>query len=153
MCRSPQRREGAKNVTATRFDPHSESLIVQRHATRNFETVFRRATLGESLDAVLAQGIRCFNSISAALEFRMSASNISEEACTQRQTLLSARGDDDVGGLRQFNMCHPDPRQRERGLESLRAIAAALSIAWDDGHHALQRHADTEKHVALSSGE
>jgi len=47
--------------------------------------------LGESLDAVLAQGIVAFNSISAALECSHDASNISE-SLPQVKQLLSARG-------------------------------------------------------------
>ncbi len=89
-----------------------------------FETVFRRSTLAESLDAVVAQGIHCLQFDLSSAGIAHDASNISEERCRLAAQLLSARGMTMSAVSGTFNMCHPDPLHRARGLESLRAIAA-----------------------------
>lgn len=89
-----------------------------------FETIFRRASLSESLDAVLSHSIRCLQFDLSSAGISHDAANISEERCRNAQQLLSARGMTMSAVSGTFNMAHPDSRHRERGLESLRAIAA-----------------------------
>lgn len=89
-----------------------------------FETVFPRATLAESLDAVVAHDMRCLQFGLGSVGISHDAGNISEERCVIATQLLRARGMTMSAVNGTFNMCHPDPKHRERVLESLRAIAA-----------------------------
>lgn len=90
-----------------------------------FELVFLRPTLEETLDAVAGNGIRHiqFDLASAGLapipgEVPESvASHICQE-CDRLGITIDA-----VSGT--YNMIHPDPRIREKGLAGLRAIAAS----------------------------
>jgi sugar phosphate isomerase/epimerase len=93
-----------------------------------FETVFPRKSLSETLDVVLAHGVRHLQFDLTSAGITRDASDISLEACRNVQELIRARGMtiSAVGGF--FNMCHPDPRHREAGLEMLRAIASHCSL-------------------------
>jgi sugar phosphate isomerase/epimerase len=90
-----------------------------------FELVFPRPTLAETLDAVVGHGLSHiqFDLASAGLPTIPLdvppdiASHIRQE-CDVRDITIAA-----VSGT--YNMIHPDPRIRDEGLASLRAIAAA----------------------------
>ena len=90
-----------------------------------FELVFPRPTLGETLDAVAAHGMRHiqFDLASAGLtpiprEVPAETAAMIRHACQSRGIVIDA-----VSGT--YNMIHPDPHVREEGLAGLRAIAAA----------------------------
>jgi sugar phosphate isomerase/epimerase len=90
-----------------------------------FETVFSRPTLGGTFDAVVSYGLRTIqlDLVSAGLSSLPAqvpanvATAIHDEA-ERRDIGIAA-----VGGM--YNMIHPDPGMRERGLASLRTMAAA----------------------------
>jgi sugar phosphate isomerase/epimerase len=90
-----------------------------------FELVFPRPTIAETLDAVVAQGVRHiqFDFASAGLvsipqEVAPGIATHIRNECEVRGITIGA-----VSGT--FNMIHPDPRIRDEGLTGLRAIAAA----------------------------
>lgn len=90
-----------------------------------FETVFSRPTLGGTLEAVVSYGLRTIqlDLVSAGLDSMPAqvpasvATTIHDES-ERRGVEIAA-----VGGM--YNMIHPDPAVRQRGLASLREIAAA----------------------------
>ncbi|HEX6289600.1 MAG TPA: sugar phosphate isomerase/epimerase family protein [Herpetosiphonaceae bacterium] len=90
-----------------------------------FARTFARPTLGETLDAVVAHGIRCvqFNmacaggpSMPAQIDAALSAEI--RRAIDVQQLHMAA-----VSGT--FNMIHPDLRRRQDGLARLRTLVAA----------------------------
>jgi sugar phosphate isomerase/epimerase len=90
-----------------------------------FELVFPRPTLAETLDAVVAHGVRQiqFDFVSAGLSSVPLdvppdiASHIRQECAVRGITIAAVSGT--------YNMIHPDPHIRDEGLAGLRAIAGA----------------------------
>ena len=93
-----------------------------------FELVFPRPDLGATLDAVAAHGIRWvqFDVASAGLGSQYALTDHippTTAAQIRRETETRGIGIAAVSGT--YNMIHPDPAVRDRGLAGLRAVAAA----------------------------
>jgi sugar phosphate isomerase/epimerase len=125
-----------------------------------FTKVFMRDSLDETLDAVLAHGIRAvqFNMLNAGLDELPEvvpaevAARI-REAFAQRAMNLAA-----VSGT--FNIIDPDRRARQDGMRRLAALAGAcdalgtriitMSSGTRDPHNMWRRHADNDTPAAWS---
>lgn len=88
-----------------------------------FAKTFVRPTLGETLDAAVAHGLRClqFNLACAgqpSMPHRVADAEAIQREFAERSLSMTA-----VSGT--FNMSHPDPTARQEGLRRLRALAAA----------------------------
>lgn len=90
-----------------------------------FETVFPRPTLAETLDAVGSHDLRTIQLDLASAGLDSMPAAVPDEVATTIHREADDRGIAiaAVGGM--YNMIHPDPAVRERGLASLAAIAAA----------------------------
>jgi len=123
-----------------------------------FAKTFVWPTLAETLDAVVAHGIRCvqFNLACAGMpsmpvQIDPALSAAMRSALDARQLRMAA-----VSGT--FNMIHPDVRQRQDGLARLRTLAAAchdlgasvitLSTGTRDPEDMWRRHPDNDTPAA-----
>jgi sugar phosphate isomerase/epimerase len=90
-----------------------------------FETSFRRATFGETLDAVAAHGLRAIQLDVASAGLASMPQTIPDAVVEEIRRETHVRGIAIAGVLGTWNMIHPDVEERQAGLRSLRAIAAA----------------------------
>lgn len=90
-----------------------------------FETTFTRDTLGETLDAVAAHGLTAIQLDFAAAGLASMPETIQDSVVAEIRRETQARGIAIAGVLGTWNMIHPDATERQAGLRSLRAIAAA----------------------------
>ncbi|HVL26160.1 MAG TPA: sugar phosphate isomerase/epimerase, partial [Thermomicrobiales bacterium] len=89
-----------------------------------FETTFTRPSLGETLDAVVAHGLRAIQLDVASAGLASMPDAIPDETIAEIRKETAAREIQIAGVLGTWNMIHPDVAERRAGLESLRAIAA-----------------------------
>lgn len=89
-----------------------------------FESVFKRLTLDETFLAVAGSGFRC-------VQFDFGSANLDPWSGTLDSSAVERiRAAADLAGVRlpavsgTFNMAHPDPDARRRGLEGIERIAA-----------------------------
>jgi len=90
-----------------------------------FETTFPRTTLEAALDAVAARGLRWIQFDLASAGLPSLPELIPDELAERIGRAAAVRGIRLAAVSGTYNMVHPDPRVRERGLAGLRAIAAA----------------------------
>ena len=90
-----------------------------------FETVFPRPTLEATLDAVAAHGLRHVQFDFASAGLPSVPESVPTELPEQIRRVADARGIRIAAVSGTYNMAHPDPAVRDRGLAALRAIAAA----------------------------
>jgi sugar phosphate isomerase/epimerase len=86
---------------------------------------FARPTLAETLDAVRAHGLEYVQFDLASAGLASMLERIDDEACDRIRQELATRGVTMAAISGTFNMIHPDPEERRRGLLRLRALAAA----------------------------
>lgn len=90
-----------------------------------FARTFVRPTLAAVLDAVQSHGLNCihFNMACAGLESM--PDRIAPELCDRIRREMAARNLAIASVSGTFNMIHPDPAERQRGLRRLAVLAAA----------------------------
>ena len=90
-----------------------------------FAKTFVRPTLGGTLDAVAAHGIRTVQFNLACAGVPSLPARIESELAATIRLELTARNLEMAAVSGTFNMIHPDPAQRRAGLRRLRVLAAA----------------------------
>jgi sugar phosphate isomerase/epimerase len=88
-----------------------------------FETVFSAPTLAGRLDQVVAHGIRYLQFDLGSAGIADPTRDLTESCCCEIQRDLSARGIAMSAVSGTFNMAHPDPAHRRKGLAGFKAIA------------------------------
>lgn len=90
-----------------------------------FSKTFVRPSLGETLDAVLAGGIRMvqFNLVSASLPSM--PARLTDAECARIRGEMERRGITNAVLSATFNIIHPDPATREAGFQGFSVLAAA----------------------------
>lgn len=115
-----------------------------------FETTFARPTLEATLDAVAARGLRWVQLDLASARLTSLPDRIPDALAARIRRETAARGIRLAAVSGTYNMAHPDPGVRDRGLAGLRAIAAAchgmgtsvitLCTGTRDPEHMWRRH-------------
>lgn len=90
-----------------------------------FAKVFPRRTLELTLDAVRSHGLRWVQFNMACVGLPPMPGYIDPSLCDRIRKALAARGIRVAAVSGTFNMIHPDPVQRRRGLGRLRVLAEA----------------------------
>jgi sugar phosphate isomerase/epimerase len=94
-----------------------------------FETVFPRPTLGETLDAVVDQGLYWIQvhleSAGLAAPYQSLPGEVPDQVARSIREETSRRGIRLASVSGTYNMAHPDPEVRARGLRGLESIARA----------------------------
>ena len=104
---------------------HRVGDLRESRAVGAVDVVDRSVRLEAVLDAVQAQGIACiqFNMACAGLPSMPDEIDPALAARIRREVAARSLQMSAVSGT--FNMIHPDPEERQRGLRRLRALAAA----------------------------
>ena len=90
-----------------------------------FARTFVRPTLEEVLDAVKGHGLNCIQFNMACAGLPSMPDEIDPTLCDRIRRGMAARGLTMVAVSGTFNMIHPDPSERQRGLRRLAVLAAA----------------------------
>ncbi len=90
-----------------------------------FAKTFSRPTLEGVLDAVSEPGLRCVQFNFACAGLPTLPHEIAPSLLTQIRRALDERNLRVAAVSGTFNMIHPDPREREKGLRGLAAVASA----------------------------
>ncbi len=90
-----------------------------------FAKTFSRPALEETLDAVRAHGIDCIQFNMACAGLPSLPERISRNLCARIRQAAAARNIAIAAVSGTFNMIHPDPAERQQGLQRLRVLAGA----------------------------
>ena len=92
-----------------------------------FANTFVRPTFGETLDAVVASGLRCVQFDMACAGGPTMPDEIPRKLSDRIRDEMASRGIAMAAVSGTYNMIHPDVRERERGLRRLRELACVCS--------------------------
>lgn len=93
-----------------------------------FAKTFPRPTLEETLDAVVSAGLRTIQFNMACAQLPSMPERIDAVMATSIAHKLHERGIEMAAVSGTFNMIHPDPGERAKGIERLRVLAGACGI-------------------------
>jgi len=93
-----------------------------------FANTFDRPTLEQTLDAVVASGLRCVQFDMACAGVATMPDEITEQLSDLIRREMASREIEMAAVSGTYNMIHPDASERERGLRGLRGIACACSL-------------------------
>ncbi len=93
-----------------------------------FAKTFRRDQLGQVLEVVKQNGFTAIQFNMACVGLPPMPDHIEDSLLYEIQEAINSSGLQLVGLSATFNMCHPDPVQREEGLARLKVLAAASSV-------------------------
>lgn len=92
-----------------------------------FARTFARPTLGGVLDAVTGHGLRCIQLNLSCAGLPSLPDALPPETCADIRAEMERRGIRAAAVSGTFNMVHPDPEERRRGLRRLRVLAQACA--------------------------